>query len=245
MTADTQVAPVRGNRRGPVLRTVRWLVRGQLVIAAWAVSVVLAGATVALIVWANLGEVTASVVQFSRQGGIWFPFAMAIGTITAYLPVHVAAGMTRRSLARAAVLAMLVMTVVYAVALTVLLQVERLVYGIAGWSHELTESDTSYASSDIDLVLGTHLALIGTAQLCGLLVGITYYRFGGWWGTLTLPLTVGPIFGVMWILQAGLGIAAPGLDLALRAAVIVGLLVVLAAAFSLATRGATVHTATG
>ena len=34
------------------------------------------------------------------------------------------------------------------------------------------------------------------AYLSGLLVGITYQRAGGWWGTLALPLTVGPILVV-------------------------------------------------
>ena len=37
------------------------------------------------------------------------------------------------------------------------------------------------------------LSFVG-GQLSGLLVGMAYYRLGGWWGTVVLPLTLAPIY---------------------------------------------------
>ena len=36
-------------------------------------------------------------MSFARQGAIWFPFSVFIAITAAYLPVHVAAGLTRRT----------------------------------------------------------------------------------------------------------------------------------------------------
>lgn len=50
-------------------------------------------------------DVTLSGVQFVHQTALWFQFAMAISVVVVYLPVHVAAGTTRRSFIRGALIA--------------------------------------------------------------------------------------------------------------------------------------------
>ena len=42
------------------------------------------------------------------------------------------------------------------------------------------------------MLVSTTLLFV-VAYVSGLLVGMTYQRVGGWWGTLALPLTAGPV----------------------------------------------------
>ena len=95
----------RPARRGPVDLTARWFLRRR---SAWPLA---------------LGHrrhgrrdrdrglrdrrraVDASVVQYGTQVAIWFPFSVFIGLTLAYLPVHVASGLTRQALSRGSLLA--------------------------------------------------------------------------------------------------------------------------------------------
>ena len=80
----------------------------------------------------QVGEVNNSVVAFARQGAVWFPFSVLHRDHAAYLPVHVAAGLTRRSLALGSLLAAAGTALVYAVVYCGLLLVERAVFEALG-----------------------------------------------------------------------------------------------------------------
>jgi hypothetical protein len=187
-------------RQSATVRALRQMLRAHLRVAFWFWGVMVAGIVIALAVGVAMGDADLSRVQFARQAGIWFPFSLMIMLGTVYLPVHVAAGMTRRAFSRAALASALVLAASFAVVMSVLMQLERFFFSAQGWTHRLSDTGFAATSSEPLRLLVDYLLTFSAGTVCGLLVGATYYRFGGWWGTLALPLTVGPIFVVIIVL---------------------------------------------
>ena len=233
-----------------VATTFRGLMRGQLRIAAWALLVVVVAAALTLTVLAIVRPPDYSVVGFARQGVIWFPFSLAIGIAVGQVNVQVGMGRTRRTLSRATTLAALVMSVVYAAGVVGLIQVERGLYAVVGWEHRILD-DLGLVNDSAQLggLLAGYLVAAASGQLCGLLCGLVYYRSGAWWGTLTLPLTVGPIVLLQVVLSADLPFLNGGLELGTaggslaRGGVVVAVLALVALAFDRVLRGTPLRTA--
>jgi len=193
----------------PLWGSYRWLLRVHLRSAVGALVVLVVAATVGIVAVDRLGTVTNSVVGFARQGVIWFPFSLSIILVIAHLPVHVQMGLPRWVLGRVTVLVALTMSVFYAVTVVAILQLERWVYGLAGWEHRIVDDLTFvHDTSQVGLLLGEYFFAAAAGQLCGLLCGLVYYRVGGWWGTLALPLTVGPVI----LVQSGMSADVAFLD---------------------------------
>ena len=233
-----------------VATTVRGLMRGQLRIAGWALVVVAVAAALTLTVLAVVRPPDYSVVGFARQGFIWFPFSLAIAVAVGQVNVQIGMGRTRRTLGRAAVLTALGMSAVYAVGAVGLIQLERAVYAALGWEHRILD-DLVLAddSTQVGALLAAYVVAAASGQLCGLLCGLVYYRSGGWWGTLTLPLTVGPIILVQVVLGADLPFLGGGLEAGTtggtlaRTGIVVAVLALVALAFTRVLRGTQVRTA--
>jgi hypothetical protein len=92
------IATSRLPTRSSVRATASWLLGMNLFLAAWFWGMVILVVTAALVVISLVGEVNNSILAFARQAAVWFPFSVLIAIMAAYLPVHVAAGLTRRSL---------------------------------------------------------------------------------------------------------------------------------------------------
>lgn len=167
----------------------------------WVICVV--GAGVAIAVVDRVSTVNVSIVQFVRSGPlVWFLFSIAVIVATTYLTAHVANGMTRRSFLTGGLVAAAISSVLHAVTAAGLLLLEGVLYDRMGWQHD-SEPGEEYVAGIWEAGLGVllldHALLALAGTLAGLLVGITYYRLGGWWGTLALPLTVSPILAVMFL----------------------------------------------
>ena len=188
----TVVDTARAPRVSSVRATAQWLLMMHLYLAMWAWGMAIVVVTLAIVVINTVGEVENSVLAFARQGAIWFPFSVFIAITAGYLPVHIAAGLTRRSLALGSILAAVGTGVVYGLVYNGLLLVERAVFGAMGWPWRVVEGMSPETAEPLEIVASTTLTFV-VAYLSGLLVGITYQRVGGWWGTLALPLTAGPI----------------------------------------------------
>jgi hypothetical protein len=209
--------PGRRSPRGPQwVRATTWLLGAHLFLALWFWAIVVVAVTVALVVIDRVGTVTVSIMQFASQGATWFPFAIAIILTGGQIGVHVVSGMTRRSFLRASLVAASVSSLVYALAQSALMAAEGAVFERLGWPHATGEADRGLWEGGFGASLVEYGLVFLAAQVSGLLVGITYYRLGGWWGTLALPLTVGPVVlvqvagpfvGGTW---RGLGLEAPG-----------------------------------
>jgi len=191
MSIDLTAAPPRRTVRA----TAAWMLTVHLYVAAWfwALAIVVVG--LAIVVINLLGQVSTSIVAFSQQGALWFPFSMFIGVTAAYLPVHVAAGLTRRTMSLGALIAAVVTGLVYGAVFGALLLIERALFGALGWHWRILDSVSAADTGALDFVVASALTFV-VAYVSGLLVCLTYQRVGGWWGTLALPLTAGPIFAV-------------------------------------------------
>ncbi len=228
--------------RGPVARTVWSLLTWFTPIAAIYWMIVLVVVVAVPFVVDAVAQVEMSIVWFARQSGIWFPFSVLIGVATSYPTVHLANGMTRRSYVRGALVSVSVLAVAFASLMTLALLAERTWYGAMGW-HWRLEDGWFAPSEGMGTVFVSYLATYLVSYLSGLLVGTVYGAAGGWWGTLTLPLTAGPIILVTilvdnqhdWVPFSHLFGAAPGggTPLALVATAAAVLALALAVAFRL------------
>ncbi|MPV38219.1 hypothetical protein [Georgenia subflava] len=195
MTAPTSPRTTRA-LPAPWLRTTRWLLRMQLTVTLWTFGVI---AVVALgafaVVQARGIEPILSVVQFIRHPGVWLGFTLNLIAALGLIGLHVASGLTRRSFVAATVVVGLITAVVWAVVGALALELEGVVYAAQGWPQVAGEGGAEFDPGAGFAATVVPLALsFAAGQLSGLLVGMAYYRLGGWWATLALPLTVAPIF---------------------------------------------------
>ncbi len=191
-------APARPT--SPTVHATVHLIRRYAMVAKWFGGIVLVVALLAILVTSRLTTPDVSLLQFLRQAFAWFPFSMAVGTASAYFAVHVATGMTRRSFTTAMLGSAAVMSVLYAGAMTLGLLAERTFYRAVGWEHGFQVDGLTYSSTtQLHLIAGDLLTVTLGAHLSGLLVGMAYYRLGALWGTLSLPLTVGPLLVLLWM----------------------------------------------
>ncbi|UZN02827.1 hypothetical protein [Cellulomonas sp. S1-8] len=196
---------VLATRPSPTAHTVRRLAAALLQLARWFWLIAVVVIVLANVVgWATHGSTDVSIAVYARQACTWFPFSLSIMLVNAYLRVHVASGMTRRTFVRAALVVEVVAGIVYAVLLTSLVLIERAVHDSLGWTSTITEVQLADASAPAWALLVDLAVPFVLANLSGLVVGVVYLRGGAWWGTLTLPLTVGPLLVLLY---------APGLRL--------------------------------
>lgn len=197
MSAAVATAPgVR--RRSPLVHALGRQLGVAAYLAGWYWAIALVVLLVAtLVVWRVNGTVDVSIVAYARQSAIWFPFSQAILLVAALLRVHVAAGMTRRTFVRASLVTAVATGMAYTLVLSLLLVVERALHAAVGWDTEILEQGFALTGRDFPAMVGELAPALVLANLCGLLVGVVYHRFGGWWGTLTLPLTVLPIVATL------------------------------------------------
>lgn len=183
-------------------RSSKWYLQVYAFLGVWMWAIVLPAAAVALLIIDRVGTVDVSILQFVRNGpGIWMLFSVAIIVTTGYLPVHVANGMTRRSVIRGALLAALLGALIFSVPMSLAVLAEGALYDAMGWPHDATSHTDVTPLWELGfgpMLLDYTLACLGGA-VAGLLVGMAYYRLGGWWGTLALPLTVLPALAVTFL----------------------------------------------
>lgn len=183
-------------------RTVHRHLRVYVYLWLWFWAICIVGAAVAVVVTDRFGTVNVSVLQFVRNGPmVWFLFALGIIVSTTYLGVHVANGMTRRSFVIGGLVAGVVAALLHAVTGAALLLLEGALYDRMGWDHDAAPGEQYVRGvweTGVGPLLLDHTLTTAAGVLTGMLVGITYYRLGGWWATLALPLTMVPILYVMF-----------------------------------------------
>lgn len=189
----------RPNPRQPQWRrTLRWLLGMQAVLGLWFWGVILVLEVIAVLIAAQFGPVTVSMFQFATHGALWFPFSIMIITSAAVITAHVAQGRTRRSFIQAALLTVLAMAIGYGLLMTAGLALEGVVYDAMGWTQDhIAEASAATMPltpwrEPLGITLLTYITRTGGGAMAGLLVGVTYYRFGGWRGTGLLVLTALP-----------------------------------------------------
>jgi hypothetical protein len=216
-------------RPSATLRTAGWLVGRTLRILAVVAPLLLLLAT-------GLAPAVMASFAVEAPGSLWsFTLEQAPGVFTlviaamtmAHLATHLAFGMTRRSFAAAVVLTVFAVAAAFALLVPVGYVLEGAHFRAYGWEH-LPPTDLASA------VLASFLRS-SVWGLAGALSAVVWYRFGGFVGVVALPLTaVVPIVSTAARLdRAGpLGVA--------DVAVLVGVVVLLAAAYAAVVLGVAV-----
>ncbi len=181
-TSVAHRSPASGHRSGHssvLLRALRPTIRVQAPVWAWfwgllaAVAVVLAGTAERY----DLGGtgVWGAVDSAPR----WFAFSLLLAHVATGTGPHVAQGMTRRAFVRLVAVFAALTAVAAGVVWTVGFAVESAL--------------TGRPVPDLAPLAAEQVVAILCYSVTGALVGAAYLRGGPWWGTLTLPLTVGPL----------------------------------------------------
>lgn len=195
MTTSTRPHDIPSPQPRPPWRTAAaWMLRTQSYLAVWFWAVAVVTITGILAVVGRFTDVQMSAVQYAYHGGLWFPFGISIVLVAGFLTVHVALGMTRRSFVRGALVVAVATGLLYAAVLILLLVLERGIYDRLGWVPGVSDgSSAEVLDGGVWTTLWGTAAMFVAGTISGLLVGAAYYRWGGWWGTLLLPLTLAPI----------------------------------------------------
>ncbi|MBO0923594.1 hypothetical protein J1G44_03750 [Cellulomonas sp. zg-ZUI199] len=210
------VTAALAGRTGPLRSTVTRLAAVNLTLLVWfwacSVPVVVVAS---ILVDRLLGVDDVAVSLYTRHAAIWFPFSQGIALVGLFLRAHVAAGMTRRTFARATILVGVGTGAAYGVVLTLLAVAERGIHTALGRGWRVTDGFLADESSPLGLLLAEVVVCCVVGNVAALLVGVVYQRWGALYGTLALPLTVGPVFLVFALLGAAGGwgplpAAAPG-----------------------------------
>ncbi|GAA4423348.1 hypothetical protein GCM10023169_18820 [Georgenia halophila] len=180
-------------------RATRWMLGMQLYLAAWFWLIAVIVIAAALFVLDRTVGVQLSYFQFVQHGALWFPFALMITVVAAMITPHVANGMTRRSFAVAVLVTAAVVAVLYGLLMAVGLEIEGAVYDSFGWPHAHVANAVDDATPMAEpwtqgfaVSALTYAVRTAAGAVAGMLVAITYYRYGGLRATLALPLTVAP-----------------------------------------------------
>lgn len=225
-------------------RVFTWTNQMILYLAAWFWGVVLLVAVVVLAIVAQFITPEISAMRSGIQAIVWFPFSLGVMFGVAAFDLGVTNGVTRAAIIKGTLATAAAGGLQFGLLYALLLFIERWAYGQLGWFHGLNDSGAEAVSVGWFAQISGVVLLSATAIVSGLLVGISYQRFGGW-ATLLLPLTVGPIviqsvvigdaFSIPWLADilpgwSGLG---PVVALALLAAA--------AYAYALLGRRAVIH----
>ena len=189
-------------RRPQWRRTLRWMLGMNAYMALWFWAVIVVLEVLALVIAIRFGPVQVSMFQFATHGALWFPFSMMIITSAAMVTTHVAQGRTRRSFIQAALVTAVSVAIGYGVIMTAGLALEGVLYDAMGWTQasisEAVAADIAGTApmtpwhDPVGVTLLTYITRTGGGTIAGLLVGVTYYRFGAWRGTALLLLTALP-----------------------------------------------------
>lgn len=170
-----------------------WLSGIQIYVIAWFFPMLVIIASAILAVVSRYTDIRISAAGIALHAGIWIPFSISIIVVASYLTTMVASGMTRRSFSIGALLTAIGTGLSYAIGFGVLLLLERWAYERLGWQQSSANHDGLVFDAGVLSVITGMALLFIAGNLSGLLLGIFYYRFGGWIGTLALPLALAPV----------------------------------------------------
>lgn len=174
------------------LPTARWLFGRLVNIGKWFVAIVLvAFILVPPLINALGGRLELSVWEmFATNGPGWFSLAMGATLVANYLTVVVAQGVTRGRFALASALAIALFAALLAVVVWFGYALESFYFDRFQWPYALVGEHLFTAVPQGFLVIVEYAVRHILFALVGMVIGYGYYRVGGVWGTILLPLTL-------------------------------------------------------
>lgn len=186
----------------PTRATASTMLWSWLVTLPWYAGIVVVLIAAQAVIASRTGS-DGQIMQGAAYGARWYAFSVAIGLAMMLIEPSIAHGVTRRELWLGVTTAVLIAAVALTVVVMAGFYAEGLVADVIGYDRGqdyLPPLADPFASP---LVAAAGYAVTYAVHLTsGVLVAVVYYRVGGWYGTLLLPLTVGLPLSVP---QAALG----------------------------------------
>lgn len=177
------------------------LTGGLMITSAWFWSIVILVSIVIAAVQGRFGGLDGSTLQYTLGSARWYMFTMGMILTVAVLPLHLAAGGTRRSFVTGLIRTSVLVGLVTGLATAVLVLTERLAWGAIGWVWEFPQGLVPEGSFAVT-VAGEAL-VIATYILAGAMLPAGYLRLGAWGGSLWILVLFALIVFVDWCMHTG------------------------------------------
>lgn len=194
MTASTPATRRPGHRPDTVLARV--VTRTALRQGTWVWAIAIAATFGISLLVGHYGGTPLSVLSTAVQGPRWYLFVMLLVIVLASIGPSVAHGMTRRSFTRQVCTGAVLAALGYGLVASLVHAAERALFLTRGWDHVAAYGRRAVPAGPWALVAVDHAVVLATFALSGVAVAAVFYRWGGWAGTLALPVTAGPVLVV-------------------------------------------------
>lgn len=177
------------------------LMGGLLVTSGWFWGTISIVSIVIAVIQGRFGGLEGSTLQYTLGSARWYMFTMGMILALAVLPLHIAAGGTRRSFVTALIRTSVLGGVLTGLLTAVLVPVEGLVWGAVGWDWQFPQGLVPEGSFVVTVV-GEAL-VIATYVLAGAMLPAGYQRLGAWGGSLWLVALLALVVFVDWCMHTG------------------------------------------
>lgn len=194
---------------GQLRRVLVFLAYGlrQMVIGYWLV-MLLGFTAVGVILHLVNGTISESVWDYAAQSPKYFNSSVGVMLTPAFLTLLVAHGVTRRTLAIAGSVLLILNAAVTSLLWALIYLLERGLFSWQDWPQQLNNPHLFTDTSQSGLVFTEFFLLVLSHEVAGWLVGTTFFRFRFWGGLALLPLTLVPAVATElllvsnWVAQA-------------------------------------------
>lgn len=177
------------------------LMGGLLVTSGWFWGTIIVVSIVIAVIQGRFGGLEGSTLQYTLGSARWYMFTMGMILTVAVLPLHIAAGGTRRSFVTGLIRTSMLVGLVTGLATAVLVLTERLAWGAIGWAWEFPQGLVPEGSFVV--TVASEALVIATYILAGAMLPAGYVRLGAWGGSLWILVLFALIVFVDWCMHTG------------------------------------------
>ncbi|WP_275006864.1 hypothetical protein [Promicromonospora iranensis] len=177
------------------------LMGGLLVTSGWFWGTVITTSIIIAAIQGRFGGLEGSTLQYTLGSARWYMFTMGLILAVAVLPLHIAAGGTRRSFVIGLVRTSALVGLLTGLLVAIVVPAERLIWGAIGWDWHFPQGLVPEGSFAVT-VAGEAL-VIATYILAGAMLPAGYQRLGAWGGSLWIVPLVALVVFVDWCMHTG------------------------------------------
>jgi hypothetical protein len=174
---------------------------GMLVVGAWFWGTIILTSVVIAAVQGWFGGLDGGTLQYTLGSARWFMFSLGLILAATTLPMHLAAGGTRRSFVDGLIRSSVFVGLATGIVTAVLLLTEELAWGWIGWDWQYSQGLVPEGSFAITAASET--LVIATYILIGAMLPAGYQRFGAWGGSLWVLVLLFLVIFVDWAVHTG------------------------------------------
>lgn len=174
---------------------------GMLTTSAWFWATIVVTSIVIVLIQDRFGGMEGSALQYTIGSARWFMFTMGLILVIATLPLHLAAGGTRRAFVDGLTRTSVLVGLLTGLTSALLLLAERLAWGAVGWEWHFSQGLAP--EGDFAVTVASETLVIATYILAGAMLPAGYQRFGAWGGSFWILALLALVIFVDWCVHTG------------------------------------------